>query len=171
MRNLNIRRTNHYFRKKDSCQLFLLSAGCYAPMWSAAYSHKARVLLICHHMQIASLDSLAQQTLQFKDFKKMDCKTQAGSRSYWDQWQASHWLQWEQDRISLFWKQNPAVFGLFGAHAALKVCSCRATKIFPICLIPWQHITIKLSILKWDFTTKPEDLYKCKKILLSCNSH
>lgn len=45
-------------------------------------------------------------------------------------------------------------------------------RIFPICLIPWQHnITIKLSILKWDFTTKPEDLYKCKKILLSCNSH
>ena len=129
MRNLNIGRTNHYLKKRESCQLFLICR-LLRTVWSAAYSHKARVVLICHHMQITSLDSLAQWTPRFKKFEKMDCKTSACSRSYWDQWQASHWLQWKQDRVSLFWKWDPAVFELFGAHAALKVCSFRAFQNF-----------------------------------------
>lgn len=125
MRNWNIGGTNHFFLKKESCQLFLIRR-LLCTMWSAAYSHKARALLICHRMQIASLDSLARRTPRFKKSEKMDCMLPLLLSSV----ASLPWLQWKRDRVPLFWKGDPAVLELFGAHAALRVCFFRTFQIF-----------------------------------------
>lgn len=146
--------------KNESYQLVLICR-LLLTKWFAAYSQRARDLLVCHQMQITSLHWLTRWTPQFK-FKKMYCKTEASSHSYRGQWQASYWLQCRLGRVPVFWKQGSAVLEFFGAHAALKGCSFTAFQIFfPFA---WFHgNTSAPGPEYWNefFTSKPEDLYKC----------
>lgn len=162
MRNLNIGRTNHYVQKQTSPASSFSSAGCYAQCGQQLIHTKPGFCWFAIICKLPPWTHWHGKHLGLRSLKRWIAKLRHAPAP--TEISGKPPIDFNGNRIqSLFSGSKTQRYLSFLEHMQLwKSVPLGHSKIFPICLIPWQHnIITELSILKWDFTTKPEDLYKC----------